>query len=70
MSIKTWSKRKKVIMSVVGVIVVVVLFFGVRMVMGFAQYQQIISGIEIRTPNLTQIQDGTYNGFLDAVLTL
>jgi len=67
MSKKKWSNRKKVIMSVLGVIVVVGLFFGVRMVMGFVKYQQIISGIEIRTPNLTQIQDGTYNGFLDAV---
>jgi len=61
------TKKKKVILCVVGVVVAVGLFFGVRMVMGFTKYQQIISGIEIQTPNLTQVKDGTYSGSLDAI---
>jgi len=67
MAKKKWSNRKKAIMSCIGVVVAVGLFFGGRMVMGFVNYQQIISGIEISTPNLNQIPDGTYNGFLDAI---
>ena len=59
--------KKRVILCVVGVVAVVGLFFLGRMIMGFVRYQQIISGIEIQTPNLSRIQDGTYNGFLDAL---
>jgi len=59
--------KKRVIVSVIGLVVVAALFFGSRLVSGFIQYQRIISEIEIRTPNLLQIQDGTYNGFFDAI---
>ena len=63
---KKWSNKKKAIMSSIGVIIAVALFFGGRFVVGFISYQRIVSEIEIRTPDLTRIQDGRYNGFLDA----
>ena len=36
--------------------------------MDMMRYRRIISEIELRTPNLAQIQDGTFNGFFSAIL--
>jgi len=59
---------KKVIISVLCLLVILGLFFGGRLLVDRARYRQIISEIEIRTPNLTNIQDGTFTGYFDAIL--
>ncbi|MCL2577553.1 MAG: FMN-binding protein [Defluviitaleaceae bacterium] len=43
------------------------LFFGGKAFIDTTRYRKIISGIEIRTPNFIQIQDGTFNGFFNAI---
>ena len=59
---------KKGIISVVCLAVVVGLFFGGRLLIDTMRYRRIISEIELRTPNLAQVQDGTFNGSFDAIL--
>ena len=66
MAKKKWSTRKKVIVSGAGVVVAVGVIAGAMVLPGMLEYQRIISTMEIRTPDLTQISDGRYNGFFDA----
>ena len=62
------KKVKRIIISVSCLIVAISLFFGGRLLVDTMRYRRIISEIEIRTPNLTQIHDGTFNGVFDAIL--
>jgi len=62
------KKVKRVIISVSCLIVAVSLFFGGRLLVDTMRYRRIISEIEIKTPNLTHIHDGTFNGSFDAIL--
>jgi len=59
---------KRVIISATCLVVAVGLFFGGRTLIDTMRYRRIISEIEIRTPDLTQVQDGTFNGAFDAIL--
>jgi len=59
--------KKRVIITVVGLVVVAVLIFGTWLVISMGNYRRIVSEIELVTPNLTLVQDGTYNGFFDAI---
>ena len=59
---------KKTIISVICLVVVVGLFFGGRLLIDTMRYRRIISEIELRTPNLAQVQDGTFSGSFDAIL--
>ncbi len=67
MAKKKWSTRKKVIVSAVGAVVAVGGVGGAMVLPGMLEYQRIISEIEVKTPDLTRIGDGTYNGFFDAI---
>ena len=52
-------------------VVVAGLFCGGKLLFGngkIAKYKKIISGVEITTPDLAKIQDGTYTGDFDAIL--
>jgi len=60
---------KKRVIAIVGALVLVTgLFFGGRYLINTMRYRQIISDIALRTPDLTQIQDGTFHGSFDAIL--
>ena len=59
---------KKVIICLVGLAVAAVLYFGVKYLIDTMKYKKIISEIVIKTPDISQIQDGTYNGSFDAIL--
>jgi len=59
---------KKVIICFAGLAVVALLYFGVKTLTDTSKYKKIISEIVIITPDMSQIQDGTYNGFFDAIL--
>ena len=62
------SKIKRIIISATCVVAAVGLFFGGTLLIDTMRYRRIISEIELRTPNLAQIQDGTFSGFFDAIL--
>jgi len=57
-----------------GIIIVLALglavggFFGARLLMQTSQYRRIISEIDIQTPDLLRVQDGTFSGSFDAIL--
>ena len=59
---------KKLIISAVCVAAAVGLFFGGWLLIDTMRYRRIISNIELQTPDLTQIQDGTFDGAFDAIL--
>jgi uncharacterized protein with FMN-binding domain len=58
---------RKLIVIIVIAALAIAGFFGGRYFAGMAKYKNIISGIEIRTPDIMRIQDGVYNGTFDAV---
>jgi len=60
--------KKKIIIGVLCLAVTFGLYIGGTLFIETTRYRRIISEVEIRTPNLTQIEDGTYNGFFDAIL--
>jgi len=60
--------KKRIIAIVVVLVVAVGMFFGGRLLFDTVRYRRIISEIELNTPNLLQIQDGTFNGYFDAIL--
>jgi len=59
--------KRVIIISILGLMVIGLLFGG-RLLVNRVRYRRIISEIEIRTPNLTEIQDGTSTGYFDAIL--
>jgi len=60
---------KKRVIALVGALVLIAgLFFGGRLLLDTMRYRRLISEIELRLPDLTQIQDGTFNGAFDAIL--
>ena len=59
---------KKLIIGCVCVVVVIVLFFGGRFLADMGKYRSIVAGIVIQTPDISLIQDGTYNGNCDAII--
>jgi len=59
---------KRIIITATCLVAAVGLFFGGRVLVDTMRYRRIISEIEIRTPDLTQIQDGTFNGAFNAIL--
>ena len=60
---------KKRVIAIVGVVVIVAgLVFGGRILFDTMRDRRIISEIDLRTPDLLQIQDGTFNGSFDAIL--
>jgi len=58
---------KRVLITASCVVVATGLFFGGSYLFNFLRYRRIISEIEIRTPSLEQVQDGTFNGAFDAI---
>ena len=59
---------KRIIIAVLCLAVAGGLFFGGRLLIDTMRYRRIISEIELITPNITQIENGTFNGFFDAIL--
>lgn len=60
---------KKRVIAIIGVLVLVAgLIFGGRILFDTMRYRRIISDIELITPDLSQMQDGTFNGYFDAIL--
>jgi len=59
---------KKVVVSVSCLIVAGVLFFGGTLAVNTMRYRRNISEVEIITPALLQVRDGTFNGAFDAIL--
>jgi len=60
--------KKKVVIITLGLAVTAGLLFGGQLLVNTTRYRRIISEIEIRTPNLSQVPDGTFNGTFDAIL--
>ena len=60
--------KKKIVISVVCLLVVAVMFFGGKFLYGMLRYKSIIEDTQIKTPDISQIQDGVYNGSFDAVI--
>lgn len=58
----------KVVVTLVGLGMVVVFFFGVRYYASLQKYKKIIKEISIRKVDLSQVSDGTYSGSFDALL--
>jgi len=58
---------KRIIAIVAGLAIVITIFLGGRYIHGLMTYRRIISEIEISTPDLSHIQDGTFNGSFDAI---
>ena len=59
---------KKLAIVAVCLIVAVAMFFGGKLLYDTAKYKRVISESEIRTPDLSKIHDGTYNGSFGAIL--
>jgi len=59
---------KKVIIGCVCLVVTILLFLGGKDLYDTAKYKKIISDIVIKTPDISLIPDGKYNGNFDAVL--
>lgn len=55
---------KKIIIPTLCIIGAAVLFAGITVL----RYERILSAIELQTPDLSQIQDGTFNGVFSAIL--
>jgi uncharacterized protein with FMN-binding domain len=60
--------NKKIIITIICVGVGISLIFGGKYLSDLSKYKNIIADIEIRTPDLSQIQDGEYNGSFDAII--
>ena len=58
---------KKILIGVACLILIASMFGG-KMLYDTSKYRRIISEIEIRSPDLTLIHDGTYFGTFDAIL--
>ena len=58
---------KKIIISAVCLAVAAALCFGGKSLYDLSKYKKIISDVEIRTPDISLIRDGVYNGFFDAI---
>jgi len=59
--------RKVIVLIVIAVLALAGVFAG-KFFADVAKYKKTISSIEIRTPDLTRIQDGVYNGTYDALI--
>lgn len=59
---------RKVVIVVASLLIAWGLFFGGTLLFDTMRYRRIISEVEIRTPDLTQIQDGRFNRVFDAIL--
>ncbi|MCL2353272.1 MAG: FMN-binding protein [Defluviitaleaceae bacterium] len=69
MSKKKMSKGlKRGIIIGVAAVLAVGGFFAARLLIQTAQYRRIISEIELQTPDLSRVADGTFNGFFDSIL--
>ena len=60
--------KKRIIIGLVSLVFVSVMVFGGMYLYDFMRYQAIISDIVIRTPNISQLANGTYNGSFDAIM--
>ena len=52
---------------IIAVVILLLLGIGGRSLYGLSQYKRIISEVVIETPDISRIQDGTYNGSFDAI---
>jgi uncharacterized protein with FMN-binding domain len=59
---------EKTIICAVCVILVVLLFLSGRYFYGLSKYRQTIADIVIESPDLSNIDDGTYSGTFDAIM--
>ena len=59
---------KRGIIAVVGVGAAIGLFFGGTMLVNTMRYRRIVDNIEISTPDLSRVADGTFNASFDAIL--
>jgi len=59
---------KRIIIGAVCVVVALVVFFGGKYLYDVANYKRILEETEISTPDLSLIQDGTYNGYFGTAI--
>ena len=60
--------KKKIVIITVCLVAAVALFFGGSVLYNMSKYKKAVAESEIRTPDLSLIQDGVYNGTFDAFL--
>ena len=60
--------QKKLIIVIICAAIAAVGFFGGKYFYDVAKYKSIVADIEVRTPDLSQIPDGVYNGSFNAIL--
>jgi len=65
---KMSKKTKLIIVSVLGLALAIGGFFGARLLIQTSQYRRIVSEIELQTPDLSRVQDGTWSGHFHAIL--
>lgn len=58
--------KKRILICVVCLVVAVAVCFGGAYLYDTLRYRRIIADIVITTPDISRIQDGTYNGYFDA----
>jgi uncharacterized protein with FMN-binding domain len=58
---------KKIVLSIICVVVLTVGIFGVRYIISVEKYKETIKQIKIGTVDLSKIPNGTYTGSFDAV---
>jgi uncharacterized protein with FMN-binding domain len=59
---------KKVIIGIACAAVVIISYFGGKYLYDTAKYKKIVADIAIKTPDISHIENGTYNGSFDAIL--
>ncbi|MCL1846351.1 MAG: FMN-binding protein [Coriobacteriia bacterium] len=62
------KKRKRIILGIIGLAIAIALCFGGKYLYDVAQYQKEVAQMEIKTPDISLIADGTYHGFYDVDL--
>jgi len=60
--------RKRILVGVCAIVLVVAIGFGGKQLYDLSSYRKIIDDTVIETPDLTKIEDGTYNGSYDSIL--
>jgi uncharacterized protein with FMN-binding domain len=58
---------KKFLISAVCLVVVAAMLLGGKYIYDLVSYRRIMEAVVIQTPDISQIQNGCYNGFFDAV---
>ena len=59
---------KKIILVVVCLVVAGTALLGGKYLSDVGKYKKIVSDIEIQTPDISKVNDGSYNGVFDAII--